>query len=110
MDGFGGGESWALIGNGDSDRIDRGILEACLEVQFVGGGGPNRILLVSDDAIIVLSFVVVVDIGGVACGRFIFQDAPHGAIAGSAGRWTTTNIGGVEAAAKLLMRVGDLGL
>ena len=51
MNGFGGGKSGALVGNGDGGRVDRRVLEASLEVQFVGRGGPNHIPLVADDAI-----------------------------------------------------------
>ncbi len=47
------------------------------------------------------------DIGGVGRNRFILQNAPHSTIGGS---WTTTSMSGGEATAKLLMRVGDLGL
>jgi hypothetical protein len=65
MNGFGGGESWARSGNGDGGRVDEGGFESRLEIEFVGGDDPNRILLVAGDAIIVIIGVVAVDIGDV---------------------------------------------
>jgi hypothetical protein len=59
MDGFGGGESWARSINGDGGRVDEGGFKTGLEIVFVGGGDPNRMLLVAGDAIIVIIGVVV---------------------------------------------------
>jgi hypothetical protein len=85
-------------------ELTRGEFETGFEIEFVGGGCSNRILLVADDVIIV---VIVVVVGGVGHNGLVLQNASHGA---SDGGWTATSMSGVESAAKLFMRVGDLGL
>ena len=81
--------------------------EAVFEIQVVEIGGANRVLLEADGVV-----VVVIGIGGEWGVRMlrgvVLLDAAHGTMSGCAGGCTSTGVGGIEAASKLFVRIGDL--
>ena len=97
-----GGERRSLIDSCDDYGIGGGGLKACFEIQFVVRGGAKRLLLVSDDGI-----VVSVD-GGGELNRVDFENAAHGA--GVRRTVGCRTLSGGEATVKLLVQVADLSL